>query len=81
MAPSSPHTPSFKQAGRFIKKAGGVPQLAALLGMSRISIYKWLRPTSKGGTDGLIPTSQIPNILFAFDLHNIKIDPMDWNPQ
>jgi hypothetical protein len=78
---SRTHTPRFTQAARFIDKAGGVTALASMLGVARTSIYGWLRPVEKGGTDGLIPSSAVPKVIFAFDLHNIYISAYEWDPR
>lgn len=75
------HTPRFSQAERFIDKAGGVTAMANMLGVARTSIYSWLRPVEKGGTDGLIPSSAVPKVIFAFDLNKIYISAYDWDPR
>lgn len=72
------YTPTYGQAQRFIKKAGGVSALARMMNCDRTTIYKWLYPKNKGGTDGLIPSSRIADIEFAFSVAGIEIKPGDW---
>ncbi len=78
---SRTYTPRFTQAARFIDKAGGVTAMAKLLGVARTSVYNWVRPVDKGGTDGLIPSSAVAKVIFAFDLNKIYISAYDWDPR
>ncbi|WP_246790032.1 hypothetical protein [Bartonella taylorii] len=62
----------MKQFSEIINLLGGVRRASQLLGVRRASqllgvhrtrVYVWLRPVSKGGTGGRIPTKHIPILL------------------
>ncbi|WP_330167249.1 hypothetical protein [Bartonella grahamii] len=53
----------MKQFSEIINLLGGVRRVSQLLGVHRTRVYVWLRPVSKGGTGGRIPTKHIPILL------------------
>ncbi len=53
----------MKQFYEIINLLGGVRRVSQLLGVHRTRVYVWLRPVSKGGTGGRIPTKHIPILL------------------
>ncbi|WP_375706066.1 hypothetical protein [Bartonella sp. AA2SXKL] len=54
----------MKQFSEIINLLGGVRRVVSqLLGVHRTRVYAWLRPISKGGTGGRIPTKHIPILL------------------
>lgn len=69
--------PTYDQAQRIIRKFGGESRLAAMLGVSRISVYRWgyARPI---GTDGLIPSHWIKRINDMARIEGVLITPQDW---
>jgi len=72
--------PTYDQATKIIARFGGEAKLAKLIGVSRVSCYRWnyRRPY---GSDGLIPTAQIEKIKGVARLEGILLRPEDWVPQ
>ena len=71
----------FKQVERIVKKFGGVPQLAAAMSKHPSSIYKWFHPRKKGGTDGLVPTSAMQEVLDAALVNGVNLSSKDFDPR
>ncbi len=74
------YTPTHQQATRIFAKFGGARRLAKAIGRDPSAVYKWNYPREIGGTDGLVPTSAIPDINAAADLLGITLTPEDWTP-
>ena len=55
------------QAEMLIRTFGGVPKLAAALRVRPTTLYRWKYPSTRGGTDGLVPCQYWPHILAAAD--------------
>lgn len=72
--------PTYDQAAKIIARFGGETTLAKLIGVSRITVYRWQyrRPV---GTDGLIPGPQIEKIKAVARLQGILLRADDWVPQ
>lgn len=72
--------PTYNQAQKVIARFGGEAKLAKLIGVSRISTYRWQykRPY---GSDGLIPSAQIEKIKAVARLEGILLRPEDWVPE
>jgi hypothetical protein len=72
--------PQFNQASKIVARFGGESKLAALIGVSRISVYRWQysRPV---GTGGLIPTAQIDKIRAVARVQGILLRDEDWVPE
>lgn len=72
--------PTYNQASKIIARFGGEAKLAKLIGISRISIYRWQykRPI---GADGLIPTANIEKIKAVARHEGILLRPEDWVPE
>lgn len=72
--------PTYNQAEKIISKFGGEARMAKLIGVTRISIYRWQyrRPY---GSDGLIPTPQIDRIKEVARLEGILLRKEDWEPE
>lgn len=72
--------PTYNQAAKIVARFGGEAKLAALIGVSRISVYRWQykRPI---GCDGLIPTANIEKIKAVARLEGILLRDEDWVPQ
>ena len=65
-------------AGRVLKAAGGIPELAGYLGIkNKVWIWRWVQPHDKGGTDGRIPQEHFKKILKLSTLYNWGIGPED----
>ena len=72
--------PTYNQAAKIVARFGGEAKLAGLIGMSRISCYRWSyrRPY---GSDGLIPSAQIEKIKGVARLEGILLRDSDWVPE
>lgn len=72
--------PTYNQAAKIVARFGGEAKLARLIGVSRISVYRWQyrRPY---GSDGLIPTAQIEKIRAIARLEGVLLRPEDWVPE
>lgn len=72
--------PTYNQAAKVIARFGGEAKLAGLIGISRISVYRWQykRPY---GSDGLIPSAQIDKIRGVARIEGILLRPEDWVPE
>lgn len=74
------------QAHRVFLKFGGVTNLfdaLTAIGEPRQlnAIYKWLYPREKGGSDGLVPTSAMPDVLKAARMFGIVLTSEDLDPR
>ena len=69
--------PNYEQAQRIIRKFGGEASLAKLLGISRVTCFRWCyaRPI---GTDGLVPHRMRPKIEAIARYEGILLLPGDW---
>lgn len=72
--------PTYTQAEKIISKFGGEARMAKLIGVTRISVYRWQyrRPY---GSDGLIPSPQIDKIKEVARLEGILLRKEDWEPE
>lgn len=70
----------YKQAQRIIDRFGGAPRVATALRKDVSAIYKWLYEKDRGGTDGLVPSSAVPEVMKAADALGIEFQPGDWDP-
>lgn len=71
----------FTQAQKIIDKFGGAPRLASALRCDVSAIYKWNYPKEKGGTDGLVPSSTMPEVIRAADVLGIELSSEDLDPR
>lgn len=67
-----------KQAERIIAKMGGARRLAALLGLSPATVYRWRYPVERGGTGGLIPSEYHQPVLDLAAVHTVDLRPEDF---
>lgn len=72
--------PKYNQATKIVARFGSESKLAALIGVSRVSIYRWQmrRPV---GTDGLVPAHQIEKIKAVARLEGVLLRDSDWTPE
>lgn len=70
----------YKQAQRIIDRFGGAPRTAAALGKDVSAIYKWNYEKERGGTDGLVPSSAVPEVMKAANAMGIEFQQGDWDP-
>lgn len=59
------HSTQYQQSAKVIRRFGGVRRLCLLLNCRPSTIYRWTYPRSRGGTDGLIPTERLKDVLDA----------------
>lgn len=74
------------QAKKIIGKFGGARRLARILetiGKPRdpVNIYRWMYPKSRGGSDGIIPTAALPDVIAAARFEGIHISSEDLDPR
>ncbi len=72
--------PSYNQAQKIIAKFGGEVAMAKLLGLSRISVYRW-QYRWPYGTDGLIPPRRVNDINEIARREGILLREEDWMPE
>ena len=72
--------PSYNQAQKIIAKFGGEVAMAKLLGLSRISVYRW-QYRWPYGTDGLIPPRRVNAINEIARHEGILLREEDWMPE
>lgn len=82
----APKKPVATQASRLFEKFGGQARLAeALINhgkiKSRITVYKWGYPKERGGTNGLVPTAQWPNIMYVARLEGVHLPSTFFDPR
>lgn len=65
-------------ADQLIKKCGGAQAVAALLGLSPTSVYKWKYPVERGGTGGLVPANRQQELLDKARSAGIDLRPDDF---
>ena len=72
--------PTYNQAKKIVQRFGGEVNLAKLIGLSRISVYRWQyrRPY---GCDGLIPTIHIEKIRAVARMEGVLLRSEDWVPE
>jgi hypothetical protein len=72
--------PTYDQATKIIKRFGGEVAMAQLIGVSRVTVYRWnyRRPL---GSDGLVPTRQINLIKSLARANGVLVQPEDWVPR
>jgi hypothetical protein len=63
-----------------IERFGGPEKVAAALGLSRSRVYRWTRPRTRGGSDGLIPAKHQAPLLAAARRRRIALEPADLIP-
>ena len=72
--------PAFGQAAHIIAKFGGEAQLAALIGCSRITCFRW-QYAPPAGTNGLVPNHQQAAINKVARLQGVLLTADDWQPR
>lgn len=69
------------QAQRVFDKCGGVPRLAIAMSKDPSALYRWNHTKEKGGTEGLIPTSSMQEVLDAAAILGVTLTPEDLDPR
>lgn len=74
------------QVYRIVAKFGGHVKLAEALAAvgrpkSKVTIYRWSHPRSKGGAGGVIPSSALNDIILAARHQGIVLTPEDLDPR
>lgn len=72
--------PTYNQAQKIIARFGGEAKFAKMIGISRITAFRWqyARPY---GSDGLIPTANIETIRAVARMEGILLRAEDWLPE
>jgi hypothetical protein len=65
-------------ARTIIDRLGGVEVVARVTGKNRSRVYRWMYPTDRGGTGGLIPQRTIPRLLAYAEKNHIRLKPADF---
>lgn len=65
-------------AEKIIAKFGGARPLAAALGITPASVYRWTYPRERQGSAGYIPTRWIPRVKDAAALLDVTLTAEDW---
>ncbi|PNG27027.1 hypothetical protein CR492_04805 [Methylocella silvestris] len=65
-------------ADHVIAKCGGHRAVAGLLGLDVTSVYKWTYPSSRGGTNGLVPANRQQELLHKSREAGIDLIPADF---
>lgn len=65
-------------AATVLAVCGGIPRVAALLELSRSSVWRWTQPKEKGGTGGVVPTKHQSALLKKARDHGIRLFPSDF---
>jgi len=68
------------QAIKVAKPFGGLTGLAKAIGKNPSTVHRWSYPKDRGGTDGRIPTVNVPEIIAAADLLGYIIPAEAWIP-
>ena len=64
----------FNQAKKIIDAFGGASTLARHLNLPKATVYKWNYPKEKNGTDGLIPSHRVADIIKLGTELEIELD-------
>jgi hypothetical protein len=65
-------------AEQIIEKCGGARSVAEMLGIDVASVHKWKYPSSKGGTNGLVPASRQQELIECARNRGIDLCPDDF---
>ena len=71
----------MEPANSIIQKLGGATRVARILGMNRVSVCKWRRPRSLGGTGGIIPIVRVRPLIEAASAGGIRLVAEDFLPK
>lgn len=72
--------PRFNQAQKVVRRFGGTVKVAGLLGVSRQTVYRWMCPRPLG-SDGIIPSSKVPELIDLARVHGVDLSDVDWAPE
>lgn len=67
----------YPPADWFVRQAGSYREAAELIGLNKLSVYRWSRPKTENGLAGLIPSRHQAKILKVAREHNLDIEPID----
>lgn len=68
------------QAQRVIEKFGGEAQVALALGLAPSTVYRWNYSKARGGSDGVIPSVRLRQLLAVAQKKGITITAQDLYP-
>lgn len=70
--------PQYNQAFKIAQRFGGERQLAKVIGVNRVTVYRWSYPPPIG-SDGVIPTRAAQAIREAARKHGVILTAEDWH--
>jgi len=71
--------PRYDQATKIIAKFGGEARFAEIVGIHRVTAYRW-KSSNPWGTDGLIPHHQVDKIKAVARNYGVLLTDYDWAP-
>lgn len=69
--------PTYTQASKIIARFGGEKRIAEMLGISRVTVYRWTY-SAPYGTDGLVPATKINRLREIAREQGVLIQDRDW---
>lgn len=72
------HILGMNPASSIVSKFGGVPVVAAAIGVPNSTVLRWTYPREKGGTGGAIPTKRQQQILDLAKELGVELAPADF---
>ena len=76
------HDPAYSVIRKFApdgaRLAKGIDQVAEITGVSRVQVYRWMRPREKGGTEGLIPSQHLKAMFEYAKDKRLPVRPADF---
>ena len=70
----------YDQAAKVIRKFGSPYKMAEFVRIHPANIYKWTWDKARGGTDGLIPSRSMPEVMRGARLAGILLTAEDLYP-
>lgn len=68
-------------AARIIKQLGGVAKVVQITGRAPNTVYKWMKPTTSGGTGGRVPASAQDAIVSYAEQWDLPITYRTFSPR
>ena len=70
----------MEPAQSIIHQLGGAVKVAAIVEVDKSRVYKWCKPKTDGGTDGLVPSWHITKLLEFASKNGICLSAEDFFP-
>jgi hypothetical protein len=75
------HDPAYSLIEKFAegRRLGkGIDAVAEITGVSRVQVYRWMRPKAKGGTEGMIPSQHLKAMFEYASRKRLPVRPADF---